>query len=77
MTIGTLVIPVPSFQAIDGWLGLEKWLPLFRSVLEMGSCYVAQHGLELMGTNGAGRTLGAMIPPCPASNGFIVNGLSK
>lgn len=24
----------------------------------MGSCYVAQDGLELMGTGGAGRTLG-------------------
>lgn len=58
MTIGTLVVFVPSFRAIDTWLGLEKWLPLFRSVLEMGSYSVAQGGLELMGTSGASRTLG-------------------
>lgn len=32
----TLVVFVPSFQVTDAWLGLEKWLPLCCSVLEMG-----------------------------------------
>lgn len=57
---------VPSSQTIGGWLELEKCLPIFPSVLEMGSCCEAQDGLEVMSSSsvstsasGAGGTLGS------------------
>lgn len=63
--------PGSSLQTSNGWLELEKWLPVFVLFWRWGSCYVVQNGFELLNSATViGETIGGHYSTTPGLKWF-------